>query len=146
MMQNPVNLHPAVAKSLTTWHAMIEKKDLSELGAILHPDAIFRSPMAINPYKSADAVTLALTTVITIFENFAYHRQFVTDAGLNVVLEFSANVGDKLLKGADFVRFDEEGKIVDFEVMIRPLISLQVLGAEMGKRLGHKLPDYKIKL
>jgi hypothetical protein len=146
MMQNPVNLQPAAARSLTAWHDMIERKDLSELGTILRPDAVFRSPMAINPYKSADAVILALTTVITIFENFAYHRQFASDDGLNVVLEFSASVDNKLLKGADFVQFDDAGKIVDFEVMIRPLISLQVLGAEMGKRLGHKLPDYKIKL
>jgi len=145
-MHIPANVHPAAARSLTAWHRMIDKKDLSELGAILNPDAVFRSPMAINPYKSADAVKLALTTVITIFEDFAYHRQFATDDGLNVVLEFSARVGDKLLKGADFVQFDEEGKIVDFEVMIRPLISLQVLGEEMGKRLGHKLPDYKVKL
>jgi hypothetical protein len=146
MMQLPKNLHPVVAKSLTTWHDMIAARDLSQLATILHPDAMFRSPMAINPYKSADAVTLALTTVITIFEDFAYHRQFATDDGLNVVLEFSASVGGKLLKGADFVRFDQEGKIVDLEVMIRPLISLQMLGEEMGKRLGHKLPDYKVKL
>jgi hypothetical protein len=146
MMQNPVNLHQAVARSLSAWHAMIEKKDLSELGALLHPDAVFRSPMSIHPYQSAEAVTLALTTVITIFENFEYHRQFGSNDGLNVVLEFSANVGDKLLKGADLMQFDEDGKIIDFEVMIRPLISLQVLGAEMGKRIGHKIPDYKIKL
>ena len=39
----------------------------------------------------------------------------------NVVLEFSANVGDKSLKGIDMIRFNEQGKIVDFEVMIRPM-------------------------
>ncbi|RJF95986.1 nuclear transport factor 2 family protein [Noviherbaspirillum saxi] len=145
MTQQPASLHPAVAKSLASWHQMIEKNDLSELRTIVHPDATFRSPMAINSYKSADAVILALTTVITVFENFAYHRQFVTDDGLNVVLEFSANVGEKLLKGADFVRFDEDGKIIEFEVMIRPLSGLQALGQEMGKRLGHVLPEYKVK-
>ncbi|OWW20201.1 nuclear transport factor 2 family protein [Noviherbaspirillum denitrificans] len=145
-MQNPGNLRPAAAESLATWHDMIEKRDLGALRSILHPDAMFHSPMAFHPYKSAEAVNLALTTVITVFENFKYHRQFASDDGLNVVLEFSASVGDKLLKGADFVRFDDNGKIVDFEVMIRPLISLQMLGAEMGKRLGDRLPDFKVRL
>lgn len=144
-MQQLEKIQPAVAKSLATWHDMVSKKDLSALRTILRPDAMFRSPMAFNPYQSADAVVLALTTVITVFENFTYHRQFATDDGLNVVLEFSAEVNGKSLEGADFVRFDEEGKIVDFEVMIRPLSGLQALGEEMGKRLGHKLPEYKVK-
>jgi hypothetical protein len=61
------------------------------------------------------------------------------------VLEFSADVAGKLLKGADFVRFDEEGRITEFEVMVRPMSGLQALGEEMGKRLGHKLPEYKVK-
>jgi len=60
-----------------------------------------------------------------------------------VVLEFSARVGDKSLKGVDLIRFDADGLIVDFEVMIRPFNGLQALGAEMGARLGHLLPGYK---
>lgn len=139
----PARLHPAVAQSLTVWHDMIEHKDFARLASLLHPDAVFRSPMSINPYKSADAVLLALSTVIQVFEDFEYHRQFATDDGLNVVLEFSAKVGDKRLKGADYVQFDSAGKIVDFEVMIRPLNGLQALGAEMGRRLGHLLPSFK---
>ncbi|HET8869531.1 MAG TPA: nuclear transport factor 2 family protein, partial [Aquabacterium sp.] len=40
----------------------------------------------------------------------------------------------------------ETGKIVDFEVMIRPFNALQALGAEMGARLAAYLPAYKAKL
>jgi len=81
--------------------------------------------------------------VITIFENFTYHRQFADDDGLNVVLEFSAGVGDKSLKGIDMIRFDADGLITEFEVMIRPLNGLQALGAQMGARLAQYLPAYK---
>jgi hypothetical protein len=59
---------------------------------------------------------------------------------LNVILEFSAAVGDRELKGVDLIRFDEAGKITEFEVMVRPLSGLQALGTEMGKRIGHLLP------
>ncbi len=32
--------------------------------------------------------------------------------------------------------FDDEGKIVEFEVMIRPMSGLQALGDEMKRRLA----------
>ncbi|KVP99323.1 polyketide cyclase [Burkholderia ubonensis] len=143
MTQGPTHLHPAVAKSLETWHALVERKDLGTLDAIVHPDAVFRSPMAFKPYGPAPALLMALRTVITIFGDFTYHRQFGSDDGMSVVLEFSATVGDKQLKGIDMIRFDADGRIVEFEVMIRPLNGLQALGAEMGARLGQVLPAFK---
>ncbi|RRA04193.1 nuclear transport factor 2 family protein [Burkholderia cepacia] len=144
MTHAPLQVHPAVAKSLDAWHAMIDNKDFSALESIVHPDAVFRSPMAFKPYGPAPALLMALRTVITILENFVYYRQFVTDDGLSVVLEFSASVDDKALKGIDMIRFDEEGRIVEFEVMIRPFNALQALGTEMGARLGQQLPAFKV--
>ncbi|MCA8095470.1 nuclear transport factor 2 family protein [Burkholderia anthina] len=142
-MQPLSHLQPAVAKSLDAWHAMIEHKDFGALDTIVHPDAVFRSPMAFKPYGPAPALLLALRTVITILENFEYHRQFAADDGTSVVLEFSATVGDRRLKGIDMIRFDDDGRIVEFEVMIRPFNALQALGAEMGARLGQQLPAFK---
>lgn len=136
-------LQPAAAASLAQWHQMIASKDVSQLPPLLHPQALFRSPMAFKPYVSAQAVALILTTVIGVFKNFTYYREFASEDGLSVTLEFSAEVGDKQLKGVDLIRFDENGKIVEFEVMVRPFSSLQALGDEMAKRLGHLLPAYK---
>ena len=136
-------LQPAVAASLKKWHAMVAQGDLSELGSILHRKAVFRSPMAHTPYASAQAVQLILGTVVKVFEDFAYHRELASADGLSVVLEFSAKVGDKALKGIDMIQFDLEGKIVDFEVMVRPMSGLQALGDEMGRRLAPYLSAYK---
>lgn len=136
-------LSPAVAASMAVWHEGVAERDLSRLPGILHPDAVFRSPMARTAYGPAPALMLILGTVMQVFENFTYHREFASADGLNVVLEFSANVGDRELKGIDMIRFDESGKIVEFEVMVRPFSGLQALGTEMGKRLGHLLPGYK---
>lgn len=136
-------LNPAVAASLATWHAMVASRDLKALPSIIHPDALFRSPMAFAPYKSADAVVLIISTVVGVFENFRYERELASEDGLSVVLEFCATVGDKQLKGIDLIRFDAQGKIMEFEVMIRPFNALQALGQEMGKRLGQYLPAFK---
>lgn len=145
MTEAPKHIHPAVARSLETWHHMVASRDLSNLLSIVLPDAVFRSPMANTAYTSAPALMLALSTVIQVFQDFTYHRQLATDDGLNIVLEFSARVGDKQLKGIDLVRFNEQGQITEFEVMVRPLSGLQALGAEMGARLGDKLPAFKAK-
>ncbi len=137
-------LHPPpVAETLAAWHKMVASHDLSELLSLLHPDATFRSPMAFKPYKSAKAVDLILSTVLAVFEDFTYHRELASDDGLNAVLEFSARVGDKQLKGIDLIRFDAEGRIVDFEVMVRPLSGLQALGEQMGARIGPLLAAFK---
>ena len=49
----------------------------------------------------------------------------------------------KELKGIDQIRFDEDGRIVDFEVMVRPMSGLQALGDEMGRRLAPYLAVMK---
>lgn len=136
-------LKPAVAASLVIWHEGVARRDLSRLPEILHPEAVFRSPMAHTAYGPAPALTLILGNVIQVFEDFTYHRELASADGLSVVLEFSARIGDRKLKGIDMIQFDEAGKILDFEVMVRPFSGLQALGTEMGKRLGHLLPNYK---
>ena len=136
-------LAPAVAASLEQWHEMVARTDLADLPAILHPRAVFRSPMAFTPYPGAQAVQLILGTVVKVFDDFSYGREFVDADGHGVVLEFSAKVNGKELKGIDMIRFDDEGKIVEFEVMVRPLSGLQALGEEMGKRLAPYLAAMK---
>ncbi|WP_442964484.1 nuclear transport factor 2 family protein [Pseudomonas sp. MMS21 TM103] len=115
---------------------MIAAGDLSALPALLHPQTVFRSPMAFKPYLGAPLVTLILGTVFNVFEDFHYQRQLASVDGLDVVLEFAAKVAGRELKGIDMIRFDEQGKIVEFEVMIRPMSGLQVLGDEMARRLA----------
>lgn len=119
--------------------------DLQTLNSIVHPDATFRSPMSINPYTPAEALIMALETVITVFEDLTYHRQFCNKDGLHVVLEFNAKVDGKSIKGIDMIQFDTRGLITDFEVMIRPLNGLQALGAQMAARIGKEIPSYKVR-
>jgi 2,4-dienoyl-CoA reductase (NADPH2) len=130
------SLPPAVATSLRKWHALVAEGNLAGLAEILSPKAVFRSPMAHTAYPGAQVVQLILATVSQVFEDFTYHRQFASADGHSVVLEFSAKVNGKELKGVDLIQFDDEGLIIDFEVMVRPMSGLHALGEEMGKRLA----------
>lgn len=143
MSENPL-LQPAAAATLAQWHGLMQNNDLSSLPELLHPQAVFRSPVAHKPYVGAPMVSLILNTVSKVFVDFAYHRELASADGLSVVLEFSAKVGERELKGIDMIRFDEAGKIVEFEVMIRPLSGLQALGEEMGRRLAPYLAGTKV--
>ena len=135
---NAQTLHPAAQHSLDAWHAMVTKSDLGELDTLLDLAAVFHSPMAFKPYEGAPVVAHILRTVLKVFSGFSYEREFVSADGNSVVLEFRANVGTREVKGIDMIRFDDQGKIVDFEVMIRPMSGLQALGEEMGRRLAQK--------
>ncbi|WP_018333995.1 nuclear transport factor 2 family protein [Actinomycetospora chiangmaiensis] len=127
--------------TLDRWHAMVERRDMSGLEEIVAPDAVFRSPVAHSPYPSRAAVVLALRTVLTVFEDFRYHRTFRT--GSDAVLEFSATVDGKALRGVDLIHVDDDGLITEFEVMVRPLSGLQALGAAMAQRIGAQLTTFK---
>ncbi len=119
---------------LTRWQAMIESGDSHMLPEMLAEDVEFRSPFAFTPYRGRRTVAGLLQTVIQVLREFRYHRQFAADD--SVALEFSASVGALSLKGIDLIRLDAEGRIVEFEVMIRPANALLALGEEMGARLA----------
>ena len=132
------SLPPQVRDSLAGWHRYLQTNAAEDLDPLLSDDVVFRSPVAHRPYPGREAIKLVLTTVNQVFRNFRYFREFASDDGLNVVLEFGAEVDGKALKGVDVIRFDASGKIVEFEVMVRPASGLQALGAAMTARLASK--------
>lgn len=123
---------------LARWHAMLESGDSSVLPELLAEDVEFRSPFAFTPYRGRRVVAGLLQTVIQVFHDFRYHRQFVVvdSAALEFSATVSATAGELSLKGIDLIRLGEDGRIVEFEVMIRPANALLALGEEMGKRLA----------
>ena len=129
-----MTLHPKAQRTLEEWHRMVDARDLSEVASLCAPDAVFRSPVAHTPYEGAPLVAQFLQQAMQVFSDFAYHRTFYA-GDHSVVLEFSARVGDKTLKGIDMVRFDADGRMTEFEVMVRPATGLQALGAEMARRM-----------
>ncbi|MGC3820795.1 nuclear transport factor 2 family protein [Acinetobacter sp. G11] len=127
-------------QAIKRWHAMLQTRDMSILNELLAEDVVFHSPVAYQPYPGKQVVFFILSNVIQIFENFTYHREFYTEDGMNVVLEFSANVGEKKLKGIDMIQLNEQGQIIDFEVMLRPKSGLEALAAQMGQRMAAFIP------
>ena len=130
-----MNALASTTQALQTWHRMVAEREMALLDELLAEDVVFYSPVAFNPYPGKAVVSFILQNVIQVFENFTYHREFISEDGHNVVLEFSANVGETKLKGIDMIRFNDQGQIVEFEVMIRPKRGLEALATQMGERI-----------
>lgn len=126
------------AQRLAAWHEMLASKDLTQAPKFLAEDVTFRSPVYWKPMHGRQTVALVLGTVIQLFEEFQYHREWIMEdkQGEQWALEFSAHIGDIHLKGLDLIRWNADGLIQEFEVMIRPLNALTMVGQEMGKRLA----------
>ncbi len=118
-------------QTIANWHRFVATGDQALLASLLAEDVVFRSPAVHAPIPGKPATLLVLTTVVQIFENFRYEREFASgshDAGL----EFAANVGKFELKGIDLIKFNTDGKMVDFDPPAEGLA---------GRRRGHGEPD-----
>jgi len=121
-------------ETLARWHEFVETGNAGILEEILDENVKFHSPFLWKPKDGKQMTIRILTTVTKVFEDFRYVREIID--GQNFALEFEARVGEFALRGVDLIQLDAAGKIVDFEVMIRPANALQALGTEMGKRLS----------
>jgi hypothetical protein len=136
------SLAPLPQRTLAGWHAFVATANQDLLPPLLAEHIVFRSPFVQSPIPGRTATLLVLTTVVQIFENFRYHREFVAGSH-DAALEFSANIGKWQLKGIDLIKFNAAGEMIEFEVMVRPIKALQALGDEMGNRIGPQLARLK---
>jgi hypothetical protein len=132
------SLAPLPQQTLAGWHAFVATGKADLLVPLLSEHIVFHSPFVQSPIPGRTATLLVLTTVVQIFENFHYHREFAAGSH-DAALEFSANIGKWQLKGIDLIKFNDAGEMIEFEVMVRPIKALQALGEEMGNRIGPEL-------
>ncbi len=120
-------------EKLALWHQFVETQNAEILSELLAENVQFHSPFVWKPKDGKEITTVILKTVTTVFKDFRYIREILDK---NIwALEFEAKIGELHLRGIDLIELNNEGKITDFEVMIRPVNALQILGLEMGKRL-----------
>jgi hypothetical protein len=115
------------------FRAAVERQDHAGMVEALAPDIVFHSPITFKPFEGRDAVATLLGVVSRTFEDFRYTDELDTD-GVKALV-FEARVGDRQVQGLDLLRFDDEGQIEDFTVMVRPLSAAMALAEAVGKGL-----------
>ncbi|WP_405884982.1 nuclear transport factor 2 family protein [Streptomyces sp. NBC_01136] len=110
----------------------VEEGDLAAIEDMLADDVVFTSPVAFKPYPGKAITAAILRGVSRVFTDFRYVREIAGADGRDHALVFTAKVGDKELNGCDFLHFDEDGRIDDLMVMVRPLSAAHALSEAMG--------------
>jgi hypothetical protein len=115
--------------------AAIEARDIDALKALFADDIVFNSPVAFHTYTGRETVGALLSEVLEVFTDFVYVDELAGDG--THALVFSAGVGGKSVLGLDHLRYDADGLVSEFTVMVRPLSGLIALAEAMGPRVAH---------
>jgi hypothetical protein len=120
---------------LAAWHRYMVGNDAELLGELIAEDAVFHSPVVHTPQAGKAKVLMYLNAAGKVLgnETFHYVRELVD--GPEVMLEFMAEVDGVTVNGIDLIRFDLEGRIVDFKVMVRPLKAINKVWELMAAQL-----------
>ncbi len=123
------------AHPLTTWHRLVETRDVRGLEALLDDDAVFLSPVVHTPQRGRRLTTAYLSAAFHVFFNpsFRYVREIVGSS--DAMLEFETEIDGILVNGVDIIRWNEAGRIVEFKVMLRPLKAIQLIHQRMAAML-----------
>ena len=121
----------------------VEAGDGDALSEALAEEVVFRSPVVFSPYEGRALVAAIVTeAAFNVFQDFQYSERL--EDGDVAALIFTARVGDRDVDGLDLLRFDEEGKVTELTVMVRPMSGLHALAEAMGRefeRLGITPPS-----
>jgi len=140
---------------LEAWHRVVRDMNPEALDEILAEDVVFHSPVVHTPQKGRHLTRLYLMAAFNVFPGdatradeaeggsastlekpggpFEYVREVAGPR--DAVLEFRTEIEGIVVNGVDMIRWNDEGKIVDFKVMIRPLKAIQKVHGQMARML-----------
>lgn len=116
-----------------------ENKDLDLLRETLTEDVVLHSPILFKGFEGREMAMMVLANVSQVFEDFRYLDEVHGDG--SVVLRFAAKVDGKFeIEGIDYLTLDDEGRVTDLTVFLRPQKAVQAFNELMVARLGAAPP------
>jgi len=142
---------PMIETTIARWHQHLRGELPGGLDELLHDDVVFFSPVVFTPqrgkavtkmYLEAAGATLGGEPDPTATDHggntavggkFRYVSEVMS--GNRAVLEFESEMAGKYVNGIDLITCDDNGKIIEFKVMIRPLQAINALHEAMRAML-----------
>ena len=114
------------------FRAAVEADDFDAATELLADDVVFRSPVAFKPYEGKPIVAAILRGVSRVFTDLRYVRELEDADGRGSALIFQTFVDGVSVHGMDLLRFNDDGLITEFTVMVRPLSAANALATAMA--------------
>lgn len=124
-----------IETTLNAWHELVASKDEAALDRILADEVVFHSPVVHTPQEGKPITKLYLTAAMHVLNNdsFKYLREIAS--GNHAVLEFITEIDGIVINGVDMITWGDDGRIIDFKVMLRPLKAINLIHRMMGEML-----------
>lgn len=115
------------------WTAYTENHDGSLLSKLLDDDVVFHSPVVFTPQVGKNITFLYLTAATQVLKEFRY-TQTIRDKG-QWALRFEGQIGEIKVIGFDIITLNSQGKIINFEVLVRPAKAVLAIQQAMAQML-----------
>ena len=121
---------------LQRWHHLVQSRDIAGLDQLLADEVIFHSPVVHTPQRGKQVTIQYLSAAFHVFfnESFRYVRE-VTGSH-DAILEFKVEIDGIEVNGVDMMAWNDEGRITEFKVMLRPLKAINLIHQKMGEMLA----------
>ena len=121
--------------TVAAWHQLVLSRDPRGLDALLADHVVFHSPVVHTPQMGKAVTTMYLAAAFHVFfnESFRYVREVV--GARDAMLEFAVDIDGIHVNGVDMIAWDDDGRIVDFKVMVRPLKAMTLIHERMAAML-----------
>ena len=117
--------------------AAFEARDFDGVRNALSPDVVLHSPITSSfRFEGRDEVAPLLESVRGVFTDLRYLHEF-GDGDVRVLV-FDARVGAQQIQGTDIMRLDEQGRVSEIRVFVRPLAGLTAFAAVLAPRLARR--------
>lgn len=112
---------------LEAWHRLVASKDIAGVDSLLAENVVFHSPVVDTPQTGKAITRQYLAAAFDIFSkhSFRYIREAVGEH--DAFLEFEVEIDGVSVNGVDIITWGDEGRIVSFKVMLRPLKAIKVM-------------------
>jgi len=124
--------------ALDKWYGYMKSHDPAALWDLLHPDAVFESPVVHTPQRGRDIAFKYLSGAEKVLggPGFRYIGEWRSATG--AVLEFENEIEGIRINGVDIITFSDDDRILHFKVMVRPLKAINLLHRLMGEQLARQ--------
>ena len=122
-------------KLIQQWHQIVQHADTQLLKEILDDEIVMHSPVVFRPLSGRAIVEFYLQAAFhtLVNDSFQYVREVVGEK--DAILEFTVEIDGVFINGVDMIKCNENGKIIDFKVMLRPLKAVNLIHQKMGEML-----------
>ena len=132
-------------EAVKNWHRAMKSKDGETWDELLDEEVVFYSPVVFTPQKGKKITMMYLMAAASVFgiadldsestrdtqieSKFRYVNEIIGEN--SAVLEFESEIDGTYINGADLLRWDENDKLVEVKVMVRPLQAVNMLHQKM---------------